>query len=130
TKPPSLAVGQAAIGVSTPEPVVWSDIPAPTTLDWIGMFVPNAPDSNYVGGPRFTGSTSPGGNTNFAIPADVAAGTYEMRLYSNKGTGRLAQSGLFSVSRPAPTPTVAPTAGIVPAVFVGPVVSVDTAGDV
>ncbi len=126
----SLSVGLNSLGVGTPQPAAWSNIPAPTTLDWIGLFVPGASNSDYLGAPRFTGSTAPNGSTNFVIPSDAAADNYELRLFSDKSTTRLATSPGFAVTRPGPTPTFTPTPGVPPPVVVAPVVAPDTVGNV
>jgi hypothetical protein len=123
----TLGRGLSSLGVGTPQPATWADIPSPTTQDWIGLFRGGASDSDYLGSPRFTGSTAPSGSTNLVIPLEASdAPDYELRLFSNKSTTRLAASLSFSVGRPPSTPTPVATVGVPPPVVVAPATVVST----
>lgn len=101
----SLGIGKtiAIIGTSDPDdhmiPIAWSDIPDPSTLDWVALFRPGASNSDYLGAPRFTGSTASSGSAPFVIPTDTPQGAYELRLFSDKTAHRLAQSPGFYVQQ-------------------------------
>jgi hypothetical protein len=124
----SLARGLSSLGVGTPQPATWADIPSPTTQDWIGLFAPGTSNNDYLGSPRFTGSTTPSGSTSLLIPLEATDGNYELRLFSNKTTTQLASSQNFTVSRPVSTPTPVATPGIPPAVVNAPATVVSTGG--
>jgi RHS repeat-associated protein len=79
--PPNATPG----GITT---VTWSGIAAPTATDWIALAVPGSANNVYVANRYTTGAAS--GSVPFAIPAGTALGTYELRLFANGGTGRLA----------------------------------------
>jgi len=82
----------------------WSGITAPTATDWIGLYVPGTPD-HYTGNLAWrytTGAAS--GNVPFTIPATIAPGTYELRLYTNFTYTRIGTSNTFTVTAPAPPP--------------------------
>ena len=89
--PPSLVPGYSTT-------VRWANIPsttktaAPSEKDWIGLYVPsNAPDTAFVAW-RYTESTLASGSEQFFVPAGVAGGNYEFRLFSNDSFTRLAVS--------------------------------------
>ena len=77
----------------------WNGIAAPTAKDWIGLYAPGAPQgpsSPSLAWRYTTGSAS--GNVPFVIPATLAPGTYELRLFANDGYTRLATSNAFVVT--------------------------------
>ncbi|HEV8307572.1 MAG TPA: S8 family serine peptidase [Methylomirabilota bacterium] len=84
----------------------WSGIAGPTPTDWIALYVPGAPDGSYVSYRYTTGTTR--GSVPFTLPATLAAGTYELRLFPNNTLTRLATSNPFTVPQPV-TLTVSPT---------------------
>jgi hypothetical protein len=127
-KATSLDRGLNSLAVGTPQPATWADIPNPTTQDWIGLFMPGASNNDYLGSPRFTGSTQPNGSTNLVIPNEATDGNYELRLFSNKTTIQLATSPNFVVGRPPSTLTPVATVGVPPAVVVAPSTIVSTGG--
>jgi hypothetical protein len=86
----------------------WSSIFAPTAQDWIGVYASGAADTAFIGW-RYTDGTA-AGSAPVTIPATAAAGTYELRLFSNNGYSKLATSGSFTVQTPPPaTLSVSPS---------------------
>lgn len=94
----------------------WSDIVSPMPGDWIGLYGPGASDSAlvaaswvYVSCSRIKDSTGiESGSCPFQIPASLAAGTYELRLFANNSLLRRARSGPFTVQG-APPATLSAT---------------------
>src|SRR5207253_5869018 len=81
----------------------WNSVTNSSTLDWIGFFQAVAPDTNYLDFRwSISCSTTPcatpkaAGSCSIAMPA--AAGTYELRLFSNSTFMRLASSGPITVT--------------------------------
>jgi RHS repeat-associated protein len=91
--------------------VTWTNIISPTVRDWIALATPASPNGTYLSRRYTTGTAS--GSTTFDIPAAAALQTYELRLFANNTTTRLATTtitikGPFSFS--ASPSTVAPGA--------------------
>lgn len=76
----------------------WSGVCAPTSRDWIGLFLPGAPNTSYLAWRYTTGTAS--GSVPFTIPASRAPGTYELRLFANNGYTRLGTSNAIVVTSP------------------------------
>jgi hypothetical protein len=74
----------------------WSGIPSPTATDWVGLYVPGAADTAFLTYVYTTGSAN--GAVPLPIPANLAAGSYQLRLFSQNGYTRLAVSNSFTVS--------------------------------
>jgi serine protease len=94
---PDSVAGGATVNVS------WSGIAAPTAADWIGLYVPGAPASPSVDWMYVSCSKAPAialaaGSCSFALPASLAPGSYELRLFANNGYGQLAVSNRLTVS--------------------------------
>lgn len=75
--------------------VTWSGITNPASRDWIGLYVAGAPEGQFIEWMYVSCSKSPGsarasGSCSFPIPANLAAGNYEFRLFANDGFTRLA----------------------------------------
>jgi hypothetical protein len=82
----------------------WSGIAAPTSTDWIGLYARGAAERGYRARMYVSCSTTPGaakvsGSCAFPIPGTVAAGTYELRLFTANSYTRLATSNAFSVTQ-------------------------------
>jgi hypothetical protein len=112
---PTLAVSPTTIARGSSVTATWSGIAAPTTTDWMALYVPGTPHTSYidwiyVSCTKTQGSASASGSCAFTIPAAVAAGTYEMRLFANGQNSLLATSNAFTVTAPGgPTLAVSPT---------------------
>jgi hypothetical protein len=97
TSTPGIVSPGAALLVS------WSGIASPTNKDWIGLFATGAADSSslawiYVSCTQTAGSASASGACPFGVPSSLANGIYELRLFSNGQTIRLATSLPFAVT--------------------------------
>lgn len=75
--------------------VSWHDIPAPTSGDWIGVFRRSAPDWDITTWAYTNGQ--PTGDSYLTVPAGTVPGPYEVRLFSNDNTIRLAVGDKFVV---------------------------------
>lgn len=95
----SLSVSPTSVGQGGNITATWSGIAAPTGSDWIGLFVPGAANTVYLSYQYTNGAAS--GSMPFAIPGTVAAGTYELRLFSNSSYIRIGTSNSFTVTAPA-----------------------------
>jgi hypothetical protein len=76
----------------------WNGICAPTSKDWIGIYLPGAANTSYVAWRYTTGAAS--GSVQLTVPASTAPGTYELRLFANNGYTRLGTSNAFAVTAP------------------------------
>lgn len=95
--------------------VTWSAIALPTSLDWIGLYVPGAGETSFREWIYLSCSKSPGGaavngSCPFTVPHSLPNGTYELRLYTNNGFTRLATSNQFNIGQTTVTPP--PVGGI------------------
>ena len=100
--PSSVAAGGSVTGG-------WSGVASATTTDWVSVYAAGAADTAYTpNGWFYTNScsqtagttTRAGGSCSLTLPASLAAGTYELRLYANGGFTRLATSPSFTVTAP------------------------------
>jgi hypothetical protein len=92
---PSLSVSPATAVAGGALNVSWNALAAPTPLDWIGVYSVGADDGSYLTQLLTNGSAS--GNTSVSLPAVVATGPYELRLFSNGTFTRIAVSNGFTV---------------------------------
>lgn len=119
--PATLSASPSIVGAGTSVTATWSGIASPAAGDWIGLYVPGAADSVlvssvwiYVSCSQVKGSSGvASGSCSFQIPASVAAGTYELRLFANNSLVRLGRSGTFTVQ--AAAPAQAATLSVTPA---------------
>ena len=114
---PILNVSPTAVAAGGMVTATWSGIVAPSSTDWIGLYAPSAADTNfiswmYVSCTKTASNALASGSCSYTLPATLAAGNYELRLFSNDGYTRLATSKSFSVALVATTPilNVSPTA--------------------
>jgi len=91
----TLSVSPTSVAAGGTVTATWAGIPNPTATDWLGLYVQGASDTAFLAW-RYTSGTA-SGNVPFVIPSTVAAGTYELRLFSNDGFTRLATSNTFTV---------------------------------
>jgi hypothetical protein len=92
---PSLAVSPISTVPGGALSVAWKSIAAPTALDWIGVYQPDADDGSYL--TRVFTNGSDNGSTSIDLPAVLATGSYELRLFTNNSFTRLAVSNGISV---------------------------------
>jgi len=113
----SLSVRPAIIPQGGSVSANWTGIPAPTASDWIGLYVPGAPDSPTPTATVLTTRQS-SGQVAFPLSATLAPGTYELRLFNGTGTtNRLAVSNSFAVTAPVSSQhldTPLPEEGVAP----------------
>src|SRR5207249_3795983 len=91
----------ASIAAGSTLTATWSGIPAPTPLDWIGFYVPGAPEASYfdwifTSCYKIPGSAPAAGSCPFTAP-NVAPGTYELRLFANNSATMLTSSNTLSL---------------------------------
>src|SRR5207237_1333406 len=89
----------------------WSGIAAPNGQNRVGLYVPGDGDGNYLAWQNTGGAAS--GSLAFGIPATLAPGTYELRLFAEQFSGRLAISNAFTVTA-CTTATLAASPSSVP----------------
>jgi hypothetical protein len=77
---------------------MWSGIATPSATDWIALYAPGAADTSLISFRYTTGTAS--GSVPFTIPASLAPGTYELRLFSNGTYARIGTSNSFTVTAP------------------------------
>jgi hypothetical protein len=108
TKLPSLGVGASSVAAGGALAVSWGNVPNASTTNWIGLYATGAGDrDSYAGAERSTSGLATD-SAQFAIPAAVPSGMFELRLYAEKGAAaRIAASPAFRVTNTcAPRPEV------------------------
>jgi hypothetical protein len=96
---PTLAVSPVTVAATSSLTVDWHGIGAPTATDWVGVYAVGAPDASYVTKAVTNGLAS--GTMTLGLPGGLAAGAYELRLFTNNTFTRLAVSnGLAVVAGP------------------------------
>lgn len=106
----SVSPGSAAPGGQVT--VTWSGIASPTPTDWIALYAGSGAASGsyveweYVSCSQTPGASAAAGSCPFRLPAGLAPGTYEFRLFAQDDYLRLATSGPLTVAA-----ATAPTAG-------------------
>jgi len=107
--PPSLVVSSGNVTAGDTVTATWSGIVSPTISDWIGLYTPGAVNTAfihwvYVSCTKVPTGAKTAGSCQFVVPSTVAAGTYELRLYSNNGFTLIATSGSLTVQSAAESP--------------------------
>ena len=77
--------------------VNWSGITSPAVKDWVGLYVVGSAQDTFTAWRWTTGAAS--GNVAFQIPANLPAGTYEVRLWANNAYTLLGTSNSFTVTK-------------------------------
>jgi uncharacterized delta-60 repeat protein len=100
--PAVLAVSPTVITAGGTVTATWIGITIPTSTDWIGLYVPGASNTDfidwiYISCSKTPGSAQASGSCPFVVPASLAPGTYELRLFANDGFTLLATSNAFTV---------------------------------
>ncbi len=91
---PTLAATPITATVGTSVSATWTAIAAPTSLDWVGLYPVGAPDTGYVTRVYTDGTAS--GSGMVPLPANLPAGVYELRLFTNDTLTRLCVSNTFT----------------------------------
>jgi hypothetical protein len=94
----SLSASPTSVAAGGSVTATWSNVCTPTSRDWIGIFLPGAPNTSYVAWRYTTGTAS--GSVPLTVPATLAPGSYELRLFANNGYTRLGTSNTFAVTSP------------------------------
>jgi hypothetical protein len=111
---PTISATPAIVAPGMAVTATWSGIGAPTANDWVGLYVPGFVDHAYLSWVYVSCGNTPtvaaaSGSCPVVVPAGLPGGTYELRLFSNGGTGvytRLAISAPFQVGAGGSGPTV------------------------
>ncbi len=108
---PTLTVNPKTVKPGSTVTASWSGITAPTPKDWIGFYASGAADTKfiswvYVSCSMTAGTARASGSCSYALPATLASGNYELRLFVNEGFTRLATSGALTVSTSTSTSVV------------------------
>jgi IPT/TIG domain-containing protein len=109
TTPPTLTLGPSAVAPSGTVTVSWSNIPTPTTADWIVLVPVANADQNWFAWVPATGASS--GNQTMTLPSYAPTGPYNARYFANNTYNRVSVSNTISVQPPtlvASPMTVAP----------------------
>src|SRR5207249_4121518 len=99
----SLIISPTSVAAGASATATWSGIGSPSSTDWIGLYAPGAPDGSaltwmYVSCSTSAGAARASGSCSLTVPASVAAGSYELRLFAANGFTRLATSPTFTVT--------------------------------
>jgi hypothetical protein len=97
-----LAVSPDIVPVRGDVTATWSEIAAPSSTDWIGLYVPGAANTDfidwiYVSCSKTSGSSQANGSCPFAVPVSLDAGKYQLRLLADDGFTLLATSNPLRV---------------------------------
>src|SRR5262249_42952660 len=92
---PTIAAVPAALAPGSTLLATWAGISSPASRDWISLASVGAPNNSflawmYVSCSQTAGNAAASGSCPFPTNAGWAAGTYEIRLFSNNGYTRLA----------------------------------------
>jgi hypothetical protein len=96
---PTVAVSPPLTAAGATVTVNWQNIAAPSPTDWVGVYATGAADANYTTRIFSSGRATDRGL--IQLPGGLAAGTYELRLFSNNTFNRLASSNTFNVGGPS-----------------------------
>lgn len=94
----TLSVSPTSATVNGTVTATWSGTPGPADGNWLGLYKPGDPGSNfYLYSYRYTNGAA-SGSVPFTLPAVATPGTYELRLFSSGTYTVLAISNSFTVS--------------------------------
>lgn len=97
----TLAASPTSVAPGGSITATWQRIVNPSPLDRIGVYTPGAGDNSQVLTVLTDGTAS--GNRQIALPSNLAPGTYELRLFWNDTSVRVATSNTFTVTGTLPT---------------------------
>jgi hypothetical protein len=92
----ALSSTPSAVALGGTVTATWSGVCYPTSTDWIAVHSVGASDGVYVAWIWSTGAAA--GSAPIAIPTNVPAGSYELRMYANGSSTRLAVGNSFTVN--------------------------------
>jgi hypothetical protein len=92
---PVLAVDLATVAAGGALTVTWQGVVSPTATHWVALFLVGAADAEYLASWNTTGSSV--GSRVITVPASLPPGSYELRLFLQGASQRLARSNAFIV---------------------------------
>ncbi len=100
---PTVSVTPASIDVGGTTTMTWTGISTATPTDWIGLYIPGMIDTNYVDWiyiscSKNSAAAQSSGSCAYTVSGTIAAGDYEVRLFTNDGFSRLATGNLLKVN--------------------------------
>jgi hypothetical protein len=95
---PTASVTPSPVAAGANVTVTWAGMLNPTPKDWLGLVPLNAPDASYVARAYLTGRASD--TVPFVLPAGLAAGQYEARIFANDGWQVSVVSNVITVTPP------------------------------
>lgn len=103
SSPVTLAATPGSVPAGDSFTVTWSQIPNPTSRDWIALYSPGSSDTSYLAWRYVNCSTSPtvpmaSGSCSFPIASSLSPGTYEFRLLPNDTYTHIATSNSVTVT--------------------------------
>ncbi len=103
---PSLSASLTSVGSRGSVSASWSNVGNPTSMDWIGVYVPGAANSAYGNWVYDDSCTQSAGSTALAsgsctVTMPSTPGTYELRLFANNSYTLLATSQQITVAAAA-----------------------------
>jgi hypothetical protein len=103
TSTASLSVTPGTVAAGASVTVSWSGIASAAGADWFGLFRPGSAstafiDWLYVSCGKSVGTPRASGSCPFVVPANLGAGSYELRLHSNNSYTSIATSGALNVT--------------------------------
>jgi RHS repeat-associated protein len=90
----TLSVSPTSVFVNGAVTATWSGTPGPSGSNWLGLFNPGAPSTNFYLYSSASANGQASGSVSFPLPASATPGTYELRLF---GGAVLAISNSFTV---------------------------------
>lgn len=105
----AVSVAQTSAAAGSNISVSWSGIVNASPTNWIGLYLPGASSQAhngnwmYVSCSKTPGATRASGNCSFALPGNLASGSYEVRLHASSSWTAIATSARFTVTGGTPT---------------------------
>src|SRR5204862_5255256 len=89
----TLSVSPTSVFVNGAVTATWSGTAGPSGSNWLGLFTPGAPSTNFYLYSSASANGQASGTISFPLPAAARPGTYELRLF---GGAVLATSNSFT----------------------------------
>jgi hypothetical protein len=98
----SLSVSPTFVQPGSAVIAAWSSIPVATATDWLGLYVRNAPHTDYIEWLYVNCQTGPDeahptGSCAIVVPPGIAFGEYEVRLFAADSFAWLGTSNVFRI---------------------------------
>lgn len=99
---PTLTVTPTKTTAGATVTATWSNIPSAFMYDWMALYTPGTDNTEYidwiyVSCSKAAGTARASGSCQFPMPASIAPGTYEIRIFSNGTYGVIATSNPITV---------------------------------